>query len=155
VQRFWMMGAIISACVPFAALASDSIHLAVGSWHERIRTISATMGGKPIAPAPFDGSRDNCITAEQAANPSLYFMQNDGPQCIAKGTVANGSISFRGSCRDDDFQTSFSMEGQYGATSYAMNAVATSLTDGKLIETRQVIDGQYMGPCSVTKAPTN
>jgi hypothetical protein len=150
-----MIGAIISACVPFAALANDSIHLAVGSWHERIRTISATMDGKPIAPAPFDGSRDNCITAEQAANPSLYFTQNDGPDCNANGIVANGNISFSGSCRDEDFQTSFSMEGQYRASSYAMNAVATSLTDGKRIETRQVIDGHYKGPCPVTKAPTN
>jgi hypothetical protein len=150
-----MIGAIISACVPFAALATDSIHLAVGSWHERIRTISATMDGKPIAGAPFDGSRDNCVTAEEAANPSLYFIQNGGPECNAKGTVADGSITLSGSCRMQDFQTSFSMEGKYGATSYAMNALATSLTDGKTMETRQVIDGQYMGPCPVKKAPTS
>jgi Protein of unknown function (DUF3617) len=154
VRHIWMIGVVTWACVPFAALASDSVHLVVGSWHERIRTISATADGKPIDPAPFDGSRNTCITTEQAANPSLYFIHKDGPECDAKGTVANGTISFTGTCRMDSFETSFTMKGQYGPTSYAMSAVAVSGSDGKTVQTKQVIDGQYVGPCPAKATPT-
>ena len=147
-MRNLTMGIGVLMFAPVAALASDNAHLSAGRWHEQIRTTSATLDGKPVALAPFDGSRETCMTAKQAADPTVYFMRGGGKECTAKGAASAGKISFSGECLSGGRPMTYSMEGQYKATGYKIDATANTEVDGKSLVTTQIIEGRYVGACT-------
>lgn len=126
------------AAVPVVLLAAacgggDSVALQPGQWETTIEFKNIEVPGAPEAQVAQmrqmmarPQTRSECITAEQAANPSGNMVNPQGGNCqFSENTFSGGRINVRGSCQQPGAgNVTMSMEGSYTATT--MQADITS-----------------------------
>lgn len=117
------------------ACSDSAVSLQPGQWETTVRFTSIDIPGAPeAAVAPMRAmmtqpqTRSECVTPEQAANPTGNLLSPGGGanSCTyTENTFAGGTIRVRGTCQEGGRgRMTMSMEGSYTATT--MEAQITS-----------------------------
>ena len=111
----------------------DSVALQPGQWETSVQFSSIEIPGAPEAAVAQmkqamsrPQTRSECITPEQAANPTGNMVNAGGGNCqFSESTFEGGTIRMRGTCQQPGAGTAtMSMDGSYTATT--MEAQITS-----------------------------
>jgi hypothetical protein len=128
-MRHWIAAApalLLIACGDGAGGGGGSaVALQPGQWETTVQFTSIEIPGAPEAAVAQmremmsrPQTRSECITPEQAANPTGNMVSPGGNNCqFSESTFAGGTIRVRGTCQQPgQGSAQMSMEGSYTAT---------------------------------------
>ncbi|HWT13397.1 MAG TPA: DUF3617 domain-containing protein [Allosphingosinicella sp.] len=130
----------------------DTVSFQPGQWETTIQVTSMNMPGMPkgmAAPTPPPTTVRNCLTAEQARQPSADFLTGSaGSGCRSENfSMANGRISGTVQCDAQGTTMRSTMDGQYTATSYEMNMQTQTQAQGQNVDMEVRATARRIGDC--------
>ncbi|HEV2865397.1 MAG TPA: DUF3617 domain-containing protein [Allosphingosinicella sp.] len=107
------------------ACGSQSVTMQPGQWNMTMKVTGVEAPGMPEAAlaqmraqmGSQTQTRSECITPQQAANPTGDMVNAGGMNCqLTDNTFAGGNINVRGTCQQAGQSVQMSMQGTYTAT---------------------------------------
>ena len=137
---------------PLMAMSADSVTLMPGLWEQTVTTTSLSIDGaaRDLGDMPDRvKSYTTCISPEEAANPTLFFMSRAGGGSCGKptGTVADGKLALAATCDGDTGAAIVELEGTYSAHQFAAAVKVQSTIRGAPAMAEIGITGTHKGLC--------
>ena len=133
----------------------DSAGFQPGQWETTIQVVSMNVPNMPkgmAAPTPPPTTVRNCLTPEQARQPSADFLTGSGSSgCTSENfSMANGRISGTVQCNAQGTTMRSTMDGRYTPTTYEMTMQTQTQAQGQTMEMEVRANARRIGDCPAT-----